>query len=190
MKVICKCCHKAFDYDMYMGLCPQCGRVYRRGRNHYSEVERDMMGEFHLDADDAGLNRGIDGVVYNQGSEGAVTTRVNGFDEDMPVRPPKPYSTVNTGSQFNAGSASGLYKAGSASGSYKSGAVKGNPYGSASTPKEVIESIRTSQANGYFSPDHKTKINQQITKKKNNNSVGIIVFILIVLISMIMSMFD
>ena len=68
MKVSCKCCHKVFDYDMYMGLCPKCGVVYRRGREHYSNIERDMMGSFHLDADEGGLNRGIHGVVYNQGS--------------------------------------------------------------------------------------------------------------------------
>ena len=68
MKVICKCCHKAFDYDMYMGLCPKCGRVYRRGKEHYSIIEKDMMGDFHLHADEGGLNRGIHGVVYNQGS--------------------------------------------------------------------------------------------------------------------------
>ena len=66
MKVICKCCHKAFDYDMYMGLCPKCGRVYRRGRSHYSEIEKNMIGDFHLHADEGGLNRGIEGVVYNQ----------------------------------------------------------------------------------------------------------------------------
>ena len=47
MKVICKCCHKAFDYDMYMGLCPKCGRVYRRGKGHYSIVEKDMLGDYH-----------------------------------------------------------------------------------------------------------------------------------------------
>ncbi|MCR5543673.1 MAG: hypothetical protein K6F55_05935 [Eubacterium sp.] len=68
MKVICKCCHKAFDYDMYMGLCPKCGRVYRRGRSHYSEIEKNMIGDFHLHADEGGLNRGIEGVVYNQGT--------------------------------------------------------------------------------------------------------------------------
>ena len=69
MKVICKCCHRSFDYDMYMGLCPKCGRVYRRGKEHYSAVEKDMMGEFHLHADEGGLNRGIHGVVYNQASK-------------------------------------------------------------------------------------------------------------------------
>ena len=68
MKVICKCCHKAFDYDMYMGLCPKCGRVYRRGKGHYSIVEKDMLGDFHVHVDEGGLNRGIHGVVYNQGT--------------------------------------------------------------------------------------------------------------------------
>ena len=68
MKVICKCCHKAFDYEMYMGLCPKCGKVYRRGKEHYSAIEKDMAGAFHIHADDGGLNRGIDGVIYNQGS--------------------------------------------------------------------------------------------------------------------------
>ena len=80
MKVTCKCCHKVFDYDMYMGLCPKCGRVYRRGAGHYSAVEKDMMGDFHLHVDEGGLNRGIHGVVYNQGSSETGSANLNGYD--------------------------------------------------------------------------------------------------------------
>ncbi len=132
MKVICKCCHKSFDYDMYMGLCPKCGRVYRRGSGHYSAVEKDMLGDFHVHADEGGLNRGIHGVVYNQGS-------------------------VSEKQILNAAS-------------------------KATINKEVQE------ASGAY---HKTRMNQGVNGKKNNtNGVAVAVFFIIIVISILASMFD
>ena len=29
MKVICQNCKNKFDYHMYVGLCPKCGKIYR-----------------------------------------------------------------------------------------------------------------------------------------------------------------
>ena len=124
MKVICKCCHRSFDYDMYMGLCPKCGRVYRRGREAYSPVERDMAGEFHVHADARGLNRGIDGVVYNQSSDNVGVMKTN---------------------------------------------------------SDVI----SSQPVYTFSPNHKTKINQSLTKNMKNSTssalfVGFMILVYVV----------
>ncbi len=83
MKVICKCCHKAFNYDVYSGLCPNCGRVYRRSsRDFRGTVEADMIGEYHVHADSAGLNRGIEGVEYNHDSSYSARKKQSFYGED------------------------------------------------------------------------------------------------------------
>ncbi len=58
---------------MYMGLCPKCGRVYRRGNgDRFSRAEEGILGgSFHIHADAAGLNRGIPGVEYNNAGDNA-----------------------------------------------------------------------------------------------------------------------
>lgn len=58
---------------MYMGLCPKCGRVYRKGNgDRFSRVEEGILGgSFHIHADSAGLNRGIPGVEYNNAGDDA-----------------------------------------------------------------------------------------------------------------------
>ncbi len=67
IKVFCKCCGKPFDYEMYMGLCPKCGRVYRKGEgDRMTHIEEGILGgSYHIHANQAGLNRGIPGVEYN-----------------------------------------------------------------------------------------------------------------------------
>lgn len=180
MKVVCKCCHKAFDYDMYMGLCPKCGRVYRRGKGVYSAVEKDMVGDFHLHADDGGLNRGIHGVIYNQGSSETVINRPVSnkttvdtleMSAPAPARPavvPK-YGTVSKAAIAQASS----------------------QISSQATPRDVAETIRTSTKNGYYAPNHKTKMNQAVVNnKKQGSSLGVIVFIIIIIISIVSSILD
>ncbi len=167
MKVICKCCHKSFDYDMYMGLCPKCGRVYRRDKGMYSVVEKDMVGDFHLHADDGGLNRGIQGVVYNQGSGESGKTRLNGFNQS---------TSLNQGT-------SNIHNE-----------VSNNLYTTISpqaTPKDAVETIKASTKNGYYAPTHKTKINQSVVKtKRTGNSLGVIIFLIIIIMSILSSIFD
>ena len=201
MKVTCKCCHKVFDYDMYMGLCPKCGRVYRRGAGHYSAVEKDMMGDFHLHAEEGGLNRGIHGVVYNQGSTETGSTNLNGYDTNVvgtiakaatggqsgkatynkpqPARYSKPITNSSVKSQYAP---------------YASKASSGNmsqAFSSQATPKDVIETVKSSTGNGYYSTTHKTKLNQQVSRNgKQNSSIGLIVFIIIIIISILSSIFD
>ncbi len=180
MKVICKCCHKAFDYDMYMGLCPKCGRVYRRGKGVYSAVEKDMVGDFHLHADDGGLNRGIHGVVYNQGSAETVINKPvsNKTSIDtLEINTPAPARTVvvpRTGTVSKAAVAQ-----------------MSSQLSSQATPRDVAETIKTSTRNGYYAPNHKTKMNQAVVKNnKQGNSLGVIVFIIIIIVSILSSILE
>ena len=205
MKVICKCCHKAFDYDMYMGLCPKCGRVYRRGKEHYSAVEKDMAGDFHLHGEEGGLNRGISGVVYNQGSDEKKILMKNGFDEDDEpqnkyVREvndiPAAYATAANASQGRGAKMvhSGVQPS---PGNVNSGtnnywAVNSNQKAAnQQMMKQQLAAAMNSRGNGYYSPDHKTKLNQQVVRrKKGNPTIGFIIFIIIIILSFLSSMFD
>lgn len=199
MKVICKCCHRSFDYDMYMGLCPKCGRVYRRGKEHYSAVEKDMMGEFHLHADEGGLNRGIHGVVYNQASKPE-----NEILDLAPVAAPARPATSNARVYTQAGSS-------------QSRPVQSNPYykqvSAAQRPNQnisnqarpnnqaggntriitadIINAMKAERGQGYYSPNHGTKMNQGVNGKKDASaSVVTIVVVVVIILSMLMSMFD
>ena len=200
MKVICKCCFRPFDYDMYMGLCPKCGRVYRREKGMYSEVERDMVGDFHLHADDGGLNRGIDGVVYNQPGSVAEKNLKNGFDEDMLDRHryTKPASRpVNQAARPNSSVNQPIKKANQVNqrqnGSQSKTANAANLDGISSA--DMIEARRklysgSGLANGngeYFAPNHKTQMNKEIVKPKKSTGVGTIFFwIIFIIVFMLM----
>ncbi|SNU07852.1 hypothetical protein SAMN06297422_11290 [Lachnospiraceae bacterium] len=201
MKVICKCCHRAFDYDMYMGLCPKCGRVYRRGKGVYSAVEKDMVGDFHLHAEEGGLNRGIQGVVYNQGSSETGKTRLNGFDMDGSVSlagsaTASAYGTTASSQYNNASSnnAKSYNYANKFSSAVNSGGANNSVYATLSpqsTPKDVAETIKTSTRNGYYAPNHKTKMNQAVVKdKKPGTPLALIIFMIILIISILSSIFE
>ncbi|MCR5225589.1 MAG: hypothetical protein K6E27_00055 [Eubacterium sp.] len=168
MKVICKCCHKSFDYDMYMGLCPKCGRVYRRGSGHYSAVEKDMLGDFHVHADEGGLNRGIHGVVYNQGSvsEKQILNAASNATINKEVQEASAMPGASTGG--GAGVAS-----------------------SAAVIEQKIDNMRAANGQNYYGAYHKTRMNQGVNGKKNNtNGVAVAVFFIIIIISILASMFD
>ena len=194
MKVICKCCHRSFDYDMYMGLCPKCGRVYRRGKEHYSAVEKDMMGEFHLHADEGGLNRGIHGVVYNQASKPE-----NEILDLAPVAAPARPATSNarvytqTGRpQQRPAQAKPYYQqAGAAqlpNQNISNQSVNGN---TRIITKDIINAMKAERGQGYYSPNHGTKMNQGVNGKKDSSaSVVTVVVIIVIILSMLMSMFD
>lgn len=178
MKVICKCCHRSFDYDMYMGLCPKCGRVYRRGKEHYSAVEKDMMGEFHLHADEGGLNRGIHGVVYNQASKPE-----NEILDLAPVAAPARPATSNARVYTQAGSSQ-----------LKPAQPRPNQQAGGNTrivTADIINAMKAERGQGYYSPNHGTKMNQGVNGKKDASaSVVTIVVVVVIILSMLMSMFD
>jgi hypothetical protein len=200
MKVICKCCHKAFDYDMYMGLCPKCGRVYRRGKGVYSAVEKDMVGDFHLHAEEGGLNRGIQGVVYNQGSSETGKTRLNGFDMDgssstyVTAASSQYNSTGNQNNKSISKAANTYNYASRFNSSVNNGVANNSVYATLSpqsTPKDVAETIKTSTRNGYYAPNHKTKMNQAVVKdKKPGTPLALIIFMIILIISILSSIFE
>ena len=175
MKVICKCCHKMFDYDMYMGLCPKCGRVYRREKGMYTDVEKDMVGDFHLHVDDGGLNRGIAGVVYNQGSEEAFRNHANGFDDDYRQSATanaslNVYDTSNANSNVASNTNSNISK-----------------YLNKSTTGQNSSSATGKNSSEYYSANHKTALNQPITEKKKNDKITLITVAIIIIISILMS---
>lgn len=205
MKVICKCCHKAFDYEMYMGLCPKCGKVYRRGKEHYSAIEKDMAGAFHIHADDGGLNRGIDGVIYNQGSlpEHKILNKEIHIDEAADYSDSSSYGT-RTGSssatnsstygttkaprygtstsgvtgnavQYGSGSTGSLSKSSSLTGAFTAEELAGM------TPSQIAGSVLKNRQD-YYSANHGTKLNQGVSRDKNNSSsvIGLIVVIIII----------
>ena len=174
MKVLCRCCHRPFDYDMYMGLCPKCGRVYRRGREGYSAIERDMVGDFHIHVDDGGLNRGIDGVVYNQSSSENVSASfddyvmsTSGYKASKPVN--APYSAPK---QTNIPVT-----------------AMRSPSASIAQRQAAYTAVKK-EANGYFAPDHKTKMNQPVVNNKKSSDVGAIIFIIILIIAIISSIMN
>lgn len=186
MKVICKCCHKSFDYDMYMGLCPKCGRVYRRGHGHYSAVEKDMLGDFHVHADEGGLNRGIHGVVYNQGSvsekqvlntasKATVNTDVDSVPQTAYRSAPTNYQTSN----FVGGSASAI------------NAAKTNAISNVADIENKIQDFRANNGQSYYGANHRTRMNQGVNPKKNNSG-GIVfaIVVIIILINLFLTMFD
>ena len=152
MKVICKCCHKAFDYDMYMGLCPKCGRVYRRGKGHYSIVEKDMLGDFHVHVDEGGLNRGIQGVVYNQGTV-----------SEKQILNSTSKATVNK--EIDAAPAN----------------VAASRPITATSSNQAINAIKTqaSLGNQYYSANHGTRMNQGVNNSKNSGA-GIALLIIVI----------
>ena len=179
MKVICKCCFRPFDYDMYMGLCPKCGRVYRREKGMYSEVEKDMVGDFHIHTEEGGLNRGIDGVVYNQPGSVADKNKKNGFDEEFdgrhykPVSVPGYTSAVATVQNKAAAQTKAAMQARSA--------VQQNMANVAAMKKEAQ----------YYSPNHKTQLNKSTSDKKNSGGgVAFFVFILFIIIGYLMRYFS
>ena len=189
MKVICRCCHLPFDYDMYMGLCPKCGRVYRRGREHYSAVERDMMGTFHLEGDEGGLNRGISGVVYNHSSQDGIKTKLNGFDEDFITDYNEPHSAGYSQYVKPAGGQAKPYAKPVAPATGTVNPVA-KPVQSLITPTNTAKTEKNFSGNGYYSPTHKTKMNQSVGKnKKGSDAIGIIIFIFIIA-AFIAGMFD
>ena len=181
MKVICKCCHKAFDYDMYMGLCPKCGRVYRRGKGHYSVVEKDMLGDFHVHVDEGGLNRGIHGVVYNQGtvsekqilnstSKATVNKEIDAGPANVAASSPVTATSSNqvmTREQFKA--------------AYMSG---GSP--------QAINAIKTqaSAGNQYYSANHGTRMNQGVNNSKNSGAgIAFLIIVLFMIFGFLMEYF-
>ncbi|MBR6402875.1 MAG: hypothetical protein IKS48_05780 [Eubacterium sp.] len=177
MRVICKCCFRPFDYDMYMGLCPKCGRVYRREKGMYSEVEKDMVGDFHLHAEDGGLNRGIDGVVYNQPGSVADKNKKNGFDEDFEERHYRPVSVPGAAANQAASRATA---SSSAAGTFSQR--------QAAIQQKAAMSKNASQ---YYSPNHKTQLNKSITEKKNGNGgVAFLIFIIFIIIGYAIRYFD
>lgn len=189
MKVICKCCHRSFDYDMYMGLCPKCGRVYRRGKEHYSAVEKDMMGEFHLHADEGGLNRGIHGVVYNQASKPE-----NEILDLAPVAAPARPATSNARVYTQAGSSqSSTYYQQAGAVQHTNQARPNNQAGGNTriVTADIINAMKAERGQGYYSPNHGTKMNQGVNGKKDASaSVVTIVVVVVIILSMLMSMFD
>ena len=198
MKVICKCCHKSFDYDMYMGLCPKCGRVYRRGSGHYSAVEKDMLGDFHVHADEGGLNRGIHGVVYNQGSvsEKQILNTASKATINKEVQEDSgasyasaPAQSYNNSQSRASGASGGGYWASSMPGA---GAGTGaSVASSAAVIEQKIDNMRAANGQNYYGAYHKTRMNQGVNGKKNNtNGVAVAVFFIIIVISILASMFD
>ena len=205
MKVMCRCCHKLFDYDMFMGLCPKCGRVYRRGREAYSQVERDMLGEFHIDGDEGGLNRGIHGVRYNQESEETGKTMLNGFDlreaemaqnagyssmsnpKSKYVQSATSYSAKNNAASYQAGNvaAADYQNRNAASPIYQNSAVSSvssTIQSAANTVTQKVGPAVNDFRNPYYASNHGTRMNQGVTKGRKNNNVGLIVFVVIIVI--------
>lgn len=171
MKVICKCCFRPFDYDMYMGLCPKCGRVYRREKGMYSEVERDMVGDFHLHADDGGLNRGIDGVVYNQPGSVSEKNTKNGFDEEYLDK----HRYVKSASKSVIQTASPAERQVSNTYNAKTGG----------------QAMPVNGKGEYYSPDHKTQMNKEITPKgKKGGGLAVLIWIIIIAIAIVSSILD
>lgn len=197
MKVICKCCFKPFDYDMYMGLCPKCGRVYRRGKGVYSEVERDMVGDFHLHADDGGLNRGIDGVVYNQGSSDLFRTQKNGFDEGMDdfpsITPNKPIIFGSPTKPANPANGAAVTRSANVARPMNPAGNMAGAQNGYRPPKPVNPSITFGPGadKGYFAANHGTKINQPVVKgNKKGNGFGATITLIIIIIAILMSIFE
>ena len=198
MKVMCRCCHKLFDYDMFMGLCPKCGRVYRRGREAYSQVERDMLGEFHIDGDEGGLNRGIHGVRYNQESEETGKTMLNGFDlREAEMAQNAGYSNMsNPRSKYvqsatsysaknNAAATADYQSRNAASPIYQNSAVSSvssSIQSAANTVTQKVGPAVNDFRNPYYASNHGTRMNQGVTKGRKNNNVGLIVFVVIIVI--------
>ena len=205
MKVMCRCCHKLFDYDMFMGLCPKCGRVYRRGREAYSQVERDMLGEFHIDGDEGGLNRGIHGVRYNQESDETGKTMLNGFDlreaemaqnagyssmsnpKSKYVQSATSYSAKNNAASYQAGTvaAADYQNRNAASPIYQNSAVSSvssTIQSAANTVTQKVGPAVNDFRNPYYASNHGTRMNQGVTKGRKNNNVGLIVFVVIIVI--------
>lgn len=164
MKVICKCCHKAFDYDMYMGLCPKCGRVYRRGKGHYSIVEKDMLGDFHVHVDEGGLNRGIHGVVYNQGTV-----------SEKQILNSTSKATVNK--EIEAAPAN----------------VAASRPVTATSSNQAINAINTqaSLGNQYYSANHGTRMNQGVNNSKNSGAgIAFLIIVIFMIFGFLMGFFD
>ena len=201
MKVICKCCHKMFDYDMYMGLCPKCGRVYRREKGMYTDVEKDMVGDFHLHVDDGGLNRGIAGVVYNQGSEATFKNHANGFDDYMDDHSHGHIVSREDSYQNNPESATSLYRQSAAANAslnvYDTSNANSNvasntnsnisKYLNKSTTGQNSSGTSGKNSSEYYSANHKTALNQPITEKKKNDKITLITVAIIIIISILMS---
>ncbi len=163
MKVICKCCHKAFDYDMYMGLCPKCGRVYRRGKGHYSIVEKDMLGDFHVHVDEGGLNRGIQGVVYNQGTV-----------SEKQILNSTSKATVNK--EIDAAPAN----------------VAASSPVTATSSNQAINAIKTqaSLGNQYYSANHGTRMNQGVNNSKNSGAgIAFLIIVIFMIFGFLMGFF-
>ena len=197
MKVICKCCHKAFDYDMYMGLCPKCGRVYRRGKEHYSSIEKDMMGEFHLHADEGGLNRGIHGVVYNQGSTSEKEVLNKASKATINRELGEPNEAENS---FYSGTAKVMAETSGAGRPVGSGRALTNTQAKpafsgqgldGAAVRSIVAEINNTKGQNYYSADHKTRMNQGVNPKKNNSG-GIVfaIVVIIILINLFLTMFD
>lgn len=207
MKVICKCCHKAFDYDMYMGLCPKCGRVYRRGKEHYSVIEKDMMGEFHLHADEGGLNRGIHGVVYNQGStsEKEVMNRASKATINRELGEPNEaenpfYSstakvmaeTSGTGRPVGSGAGAGQSYArqvNTQAGNASKTAFKGQGLDGAAV-REMVAELNNTKGQNYYGADHQTRMNQGSNGKVVPFSVKFIFVVVCIIIGFFLSLLD
>ena len=201
MKVMCRCCHKLFDYDMFMGLCPKCGRVYRRGREAYSQVERDMIGQFHIDGDEGGLNRGIHGVRYNQESEETGKTMLNGFDlRESEMAQSAGYPALNnpkaryvqTANSYAAQNASVQNPAYQNSAHDQVSAIYQNASSTITSAAKTVSQKAGVAANDfrnpYYASNHGTRMNQGVTGKKKNNSAGLIIFIVIVIIMILEAM--
>ena len=197
MKVICKCCHKAFDYDMYMGLCPKCGRVYRRGKEHYSSIEKDMMGEFHLHADEGGLNRGIHGVVYNQGSTSEKEVLNKASKATINRELGEPNEAENS---FYSGTAKVMAETSGAGRPVDSGRALTNTQAKpafsgqgldGAAVRSIVAEINNTKGQNYYSADHKTRMNQG-SAGKNNKTAAIVYFIifLIVVLGMLSGALD
>ena len=162
MKVICKCCHKAFNYDVYSGLCPNCGRVYRRSsRDFRGTVEADMIGEYHVHADSAGLNRGIEGVEYNHDSSYSARKKQSFYGED-----PEADRRGTSIQQRAAAVGQSFIPSQPSANVYKSNVIN--------TSMRNPQVQRTTTYNGK--------------KKANNTSLGVIFFVIFV-VMIILSMF-
>ena len=147
MKVICKCCFRPFDYDMYMGLCPKCGRVYRREKGMYS------------------------GVVYNQPGSVSEKNTKNGFDEEYLDK----HRYVKSASKSVIQTASPAERQVSNTYNAKTGG----------------QAMPVNGKGEYYSPDHKTQMNKEITPKgKKGGGLAVLIWIIIIAIAIVSSILD
>jgi cobalamin biosynthesis Mg chelatase CobN len=148
-----------------------------------------MMGEFHLHADEGGLNRGIHGVVYNQASKPE-----NEILDLAPVAAPARPATSNARVYTQAGSSQSSTYYQQAGAVQHTNQARPNQQTGGNTrivTADIINAMKAERGQGYYSPNHGTKMNQGVNGKKDASaSVVTIVVVVVIILSMLMSMFD